>query len=155
MDHLERRHCIVLQGTIARVFPLFTPIGETYWVDDCAPEFLHPGSGDTVEGMVFRTTHGAEATLWACVDWDPSRYRVRYARVTPSSRFGFVEVACRPAPHDRTEAAISYTFTALTSEGRTYLASLTASVFEEMIEDWRMRIDRWLAQSPAPTPARS
>ncbi|TIP26593.1 MAG: hypothetical protein E5X67_19455 [Mesorhizobium sp.] len=33
-NHLERSHSIVLSGPVDRVFPLFTPIGETLWVDD-------------------------------------------------------------------------------------------------------------------------
>jgi hypothetical protein len=69
--HLERRHSIVLAGPINRVFPLFTPVGETLWVDDWNPDFLHPVNGETCEGMVFRTHHGDELTLWTCVDWSP------------------------------------------------------------------------------------
>jgi hypothetical protein len=83
MDHVERRHSIVLSGSIDRVFHLFTPAGEKLWVEGWDPEFLHPTSGETCDGMVFRTSHGGEITLWACIDWSPSAYRVRYARVTP------------------------------------------------------------------------
>ncbi|MER8800739.1 hypothetical protein NKJ81_03885 [Mesorhizobium sp. M0018] len=32
-SHLARSHSIVLSGPIDGVFPLFTPIGETLWVD--------------------------------------------------------------------------------------------------------------------------
>ncbi|RWA97127.1 hypothetical protein [Mesorhizobium sp.] len=70
-NHLERSHSIVLSGPIDRVFPLFTPTGETLWVDGWDPEFLHPQDGETRQGMVFRTAHGDETTLWACTDWDP------------------------------------------------------------------------------------
>jgi hypothetical protein len=33
MDHVERRHSIVLSGSIDCVFPLFTPAGEKLWVE--------------------------------------------------------------------------------------------------------------------------
>jgi hypothetical protein len=144
-DHLERRHSIILSGPIDQVFPLFTPAGETTWMDDWNPEFLYPTGGETREGMVFRTGHGDDVTLWACIDWNPSAHRVRYARVTPASRFALVEVICAEAPDRRTEASVAYSFTALSPSGRSFLAELTESAFARMIEDWRTRIDRWLA----------
>lgn len=143
-NHLERSHSIVVSGPVDRVFPLFTPIGETLWVDDWNPEFLHPQNGETHLGMVFRTAHGDETTLWACTDWDPVAHRIRYVRVTPDSRFGFVEVACRPAADGGTEVSIAYTFTALSTAGRSYLSELTEDAFAQMIEGWKLRIDAWL-----------
>ena len=147
MDHLKRRHSITLDGPIDRVFPLFTPIGETRWVDGWNPEFLHPKNGETSEGMVFRTGAGDEETLWACVEWNPDACRARYARVTPSSRFGFVEVTCRAVSARETQASVAYTFTALTEQGRSDLAGMTETAFTGMIEDWRLRINRWLLQA--------
>ena len=146
-DHIERRHSIVLAGPIERVFPLFTPAGEKSWIEGWDPEFLYPANGETCDGMVFRTGHGDEATLWACIDWTPTAHRVRYVRVTPMSRFGFVEVACREIPSGRTEASVAYTFTALSPSGRRYLGDLTEAAFVRMIEEWRTAIDRWLLDS--------
>jgi hypothetical protein len=105
---------------------------------------LYPANEETCEGMIFRTGHGDEVTLWACIDWTPAAHRVRYVRVTPMSRFGFVEVACREVPDGRTEAAVAYTFTALGSGGQSYLRDLTDEAFARMIEEWRTAIDRWL-----------
>lgn len=147
MKHLERRHDIVLDGPIERVFPLFTPIGETLWVNGWNPEFLHPVSGETCEGTVFRTRHGEEETLWACVDWEPAIHRARYARVTPASRFGFVEVSCREAGPGRTAASITYKFTALTPDGQSYLAGLTEDAFAGMIDGWQRSINAWLHEA--------
>ncbi|MGX7873276.1 hypothetical protein ACVDG5_011205 [Mesorhizobium sp. ORM6] len=143
-NHLERRHGIDLAGPVERVFPLFTPIGETLWVAGWEPEFLHPRDGETQEGMVFRTGHGDETTLWACTDWQPTQYRVRYARVTPGSRFGFVEVTCRDAGGESTRASIAYAFTALGERGRSYLAKLTEDAFTDMIETWKVSINACL-----------
>ncbi|TIO11142.1 hypothetical protein [Mesorhizobium sp.] len=150
-SHIERSHAIVLSGPVDRVFALFTPIGETLWVDGWNPEFLHPQDGETRQGMVFRTAHGDETTLWACTDWDPLAHRVRYVRVTPDSRFGFVEVACRPTAEGRTEASIAYTFTALSTAGRSYLSELTEDAFARMIEGWKVGIDTWLRTSAGPS----
>ena len=147
MKHLERRHDIVLDGSLDRVFPLFTPIGETLWVDGWQPEFLHPEDGETSKGMVFRTRHGEEETLWTCVDWDPAGHRVRYVRVTPVSRFGFVEVTCREAGPGCTQASVAYTFTALTPVGQSYLSDLTEDAFAGMIDGWQTSINAWLRET--------
>lgn len=144
MIHLERRHGIVLEGSADQIFALFTPHGEKLWVDGWNPEFLHPADGETCEGMVFRTRHGEEETLWACVDWAPAAHRVRYARVTPASRFGFVEVICRATAANRTEATVAYAFTALTPGGESYLSDLTEAAFAQMIEEWKKRLNQWL-----------
>ncbi len=144
MAHIDRHHRITLAGPIDQIFPLFTPKGETRWVEGWEPQFLHPENGDTQQDMVFRTVAEAEETLWACIDWNPSRYRVRYVRVTPGSRFGFVGVACHAVSPEATEVAVNYQFTALTTAGQSYLANLTADAFAVMIDGWQQRITRYL-----------
>lgn len=149
MLHREHRHRIVLDAPVARIFPLFTPRGELGWVPGWDPEFLHPQSGETAEGMVFRTRIGGEDTLWACVLWDEAAHRVRYVRVTPASRFVFVEVACRALAPEQAEVWVGYTLTALTPAGEATLADLTPEAFAQMIDGWRARITEMLARESA------
>lgn len=144
MGHIERRHSITLTACVERVFPLFTPLGETLWVEGWNPQFIHPENGETKQGMVFRTGSDEEETLWSCIEWNPAAHHVRYVRVTPRSRFGFVDVKCRDAGSAQTEAFIAYTFTALTDAGRSYLGDLSESAFRQMIEDWKVKINNWL-----------
>jgi hypothetical protein len=149
MTHIEREHSITLAAPIDRVFPLFTPLGETRWVPGWAPDFLHPASGETCEGMVFRTAHGAEETLWSCIHWTPDDYRVRYVRVTPGVRFGFVSVAGRALEAGQAEINVGYTFTALGAEGEAMLAALTQEAFAAMIDGWQIALNRLLAEGLA------
>ncbi|WP_431858909.1 hypothetical protein [Azospirillum sp.] len=142
--HIERCHAIVVEAPVHRVFPLLTPLGERRWVAEWEPEFLHPASGDTQEGMIFRTNHGGETTLWSCVRWEPERHRVRYARVTPESRFGFVDVACDAIGQDHTRATIAYAYTALSDEGAATLDALTDDAFRVMIEGWKPLLEACL-----------
>ncbi|MDA9432089.1 hypothetical protein XH88_09915 [Bradyrhizobium sp. CCBAU 51627] len=143
MNRIERHHNITVARPIDQVFPLFTPEGEILWVPGWNPDFIHPESGETCEGMVFRTGRDQDETLWSCIEWKPSDHRVRYARVTPSSRFGFVEVSCKQAGLALTDVSVSYTFTALTEQGKIDLANLTDDAFSQMIETWRVQIERW------------
>ncbi len=135
--HIERRHTITLPLDTAAAFALFTSKGEIAWVDDWRPEFLYPPDGEPREGMVFRTSHGGETTLWACVAWEPEAHHMRYARVTPESRFGFVDVVCRALAPDMTAVTVGYDFTALSPAGQAYLDRLTEAAFAAMIDAWR------------------
>jgi hypothetical protein len=90
--------------------------------------------------MVFRTFHDDETTLWGCVLFRPEAHRVRYARVTPTSRFGFVDIACRRIAPERTEVAVGYDYTALTAAGEAFLADFDAARFAAMIDGWRDEI---------------
>ena len=142
--HLELRRSITLKGAAGKVFSLFTPAGETLWVEGWVPEYLHPPHGITQKGMIFRTSHGDEVTLWACTEWDPDALHVTYARVTPTSRFGFVDVSCRPLDDRTTEAVIVYSFTALNEAGESFLAHMTPSAYDALMDDWQSAINRYL-----------
>lgn len=144
--HIRRAHSIVLNALPETIFPLFTPAGEKLWVNDWNPEFFHPSSGETQEGMVFTTDHNSEKTLWSLVEFDPARYFMRYARVTPESRFGFVEVFCEPIDSARTRATVTYIFTALTEAGNSYITEFTAERYRQMINSWQTEINAYLAR---------
>lgn len=151
-SHVERRHRIELGLPVEVAFPLFTPKGEEAWAPGWAPDYLHPADGTTREGMVFRTFHDDETTLWGCVLYRPQEHRVRYARVTPTSRFGFVDIVCRALAADRTEVEVGYAHTALTAEGERFIAELSEARFAAMIEGWRSEIAAAVAMGRSDQP---
>lgn len=144
---VERTHTIVIEAPIERVFPLFTPLGETLWAPGWQPEFLHPADGVTARFMVFRTGQGIGETLWACADWQPDDHFVRYVRVTPASRFGFVEVKARARSDAATEVSVTYRYVALTEAGEAELAAFTEDAFRAMIDGWQAAASAWLAHN--------
>ena len=147
MRHLERTHTIYFEVPVARAFPLFTPLGEALWIDGWHPQFLHPADGTTCENMVFRTGTGDQETLWTCSEWNPS-YLVRYVRVTPSARFGFVEVRGHALSPHRSQFQITNRYVALNEAGQAELASLTEPAFARMIDGWQTLIGTWLRDNP-------
>lgn len=143
--HVTRSHAIELDAPPAEVFPLFTPAGEKLWIREWDPHYLHPASGETRQGMVFATGAGDDKTFWGLVDYDPLGHRARYARVTPASRFGFVEVACT-AQGAGTRVEVTYTFTALTDAGNAFLEQFSEAAFRGMIDGWKALLDDWLGK---------
>jgi hypothetical protein len=143
-DHIVRTHAIEIPLGITETFALFTPRGEMLWIEDWKPDFIYPADGTTCETMVFRTGFGAEETWWSCTEWAPEKFRVRYARVTPASRFAHVRVACAPLTTGRTKVDVRYTLTALNDLGRKKLEEMSPVSFANTIEHWKTLIERAL-----------
>lgn len=143
--HIRREHTITVDAPADRVFSLLTPRGEELWVPGWKPVYLHPLSGEMTLGMIFTTGSGGDATYWSVVTCDPTRYVSRYARITPASRFGFVDVSCKSAGPTRTDVTVAYTYTALTEAGNAFIDAFTDASYREMIEEWRTLMGAWLA----------
>lgn len=147
MKRITREHAIKIPLPVEVAFPLFTPRGEMDWIADWQPAFIHPPDGRTEEGMVFTTGCGAEETFWSCIEWAPEIYRVRYARVTPASRFAHVAVRCIATSSNSTRIEVRYEMTALNAAGEVKLAQTTPEAFKAMIEGWKTLIERHIAKN--------
>jgi hypothetical protein len=145
--HVRREHTITVDAPVDRVFPLLTPAGEELWVSGWKPVYLHPTTGEMTLGMVFTTGAGNDTTYWSVVHYDPVAHVARYARVTPVSRFGFVDVACTPAAAARTRVTVAYTYTALTEAGNAFIDAFTETSYRQMIEEWRTLMGVYLART--------
>jgi hypothetical protein len=114
------------------------------WVPDFDPEYLHPLSGDQGPGAIFTTRHGGEDTLWMVARFSPQEGVAEYARVTPGSRRGIVQVALAAVDADTTEATVTYDLTSSSDHGAGVLAAITEEAYGEMLADWERRIARAL-----------
>ncbi|HEV2269234.1 MAG TPA: SRPBCC family protein [Steroidobacteraceae bacterium] len=136
-----------LDAPVARVFPLFTALGEKAWAEGWEPELL---SGREERGSVFRTVHGAREAIWIVVDYRPAQGRVSYARLVQGSNMGLVDVRCS-AVAGGTEVSVRYTLTAVSSQGQAFVSEfLDPAHYSRMIEEWRTAISKVLAAPPRP-----
>lgn len=135
-----------LDAPVARVFPLFTALGEKAWAQGWEPELL---SGREERGSVFRTVHGGRETTWIVADYQPSEGRVSYARLAQGSNMGLVDVRCSTAAGGGTEVSVRYTLTGLNSQGQAFVTEFLDPVhYSRMIEEWRTAISKALAGGP-------
>ena len=146
--HVRRSHTIRVDAPVDDVFALLTPAGEELWVEGWKPVYLHPRSGETQAGMVFTTGVGEDFTCWLLADYDAAKHTECYARVTPASRFGIVEVACDAEGARGTAVTVAYTYTALTEAGNAFIDAFTDERYREMIEEWRRLMSVHLARRP-------
>jgi hypothetical protein len=137
--HIELSGRVGVAAPPADAFRFFTPKGERLWVPDWEPEYLHPPDGALAEGLVFRTRHGGELTLWLVSRCDRGAGAIEYVRVTPESRIGMVSVQLSQAGRAATEATIAYRLTSLSPAGDRTLETF-AREFSGMLADWETRI---------------
>jgi hypothetical protein len=132
-----------IDAPLARVFPLFTALGEKAWVPGWEPVIL---SGREQRGSVFRTVHGGRETTWIVVDYRPAEGRASYARLAHGSNMGLVDVHCSVAPDGGTEVSVRYTLTGINAEGQAFVTEfLQPEQYTRMIEEWRTSISAALA----------
>ena len=130
-----------LDAPLARVFPLFTALGEKAWAEGWEPELL---SGREERGSVFRTSHQGRQTTWIVVDYRPAEGRVSYARLAQDSNMGLVDVQCS-AVSGGTEVSVRYTLTGVNPQGQAFVAQfLDPGHYDHMIEEWRTAISKAL-----------
>lgn len=124
-----------LDAPVAKVFPLFTALGEKAWAEGWEPVLL---SGREERGSVFRTVHGDRETTWIVVDYQPSKGQVSYARLAHGSNMGLVDVRCTATAGGSTEVSVRYTLTGLDSQGKAFVKEfLDPAHYAAMIEEWR------------------
>jgi len=132
-----------LDAPLARVFPLFTALGERAWAQGWEPELL---SGREQRGSVFRTVHDGRETIWIVVDYRPAQGHVSYARLAQGSNIGLVDVQCSAASNGSTEVSVRYTLTGLNAQGEAFVRRfLDPEQYGRMIEEWRESISAALA----------
>lgn len=141
----SRMRTFHLDAPLARVFPLFTALGEKAWAAGWEPEML---SGRQARGSAFRTVHGDRETTWVVVDYQPGKGRVSYARLARDSNIGLVDVKCSAAPGGGTDVSVRYTLTGLNAHGQAFVRRfLDPDHYGRMIQEWRTSITAALARS--------
>ena len=126
-------------------FDLFTAVGECRWVPGWNPRFF--GSAEPQEvGLVFETGEAEQATIWVVLESDRERGRLKYARVTPGSRAGTVEVHLSTSG-SKTLVEVTYDLTALAARTND-LDQYAPALFSAMMEEWRSLTTAYLASAP-------
>lgn len=144
---LSQTRSFRLYAPCARVFALFTPLGERAWAPGWDPEIL---SGREERGSVFRThAHDAE-TLWIVTDYQPDRGRVSYARLKAGSNFGLVDVACRDTG-TASEIEVRYTLTGVSPAGEAFVREfLTDDHYDAFMREWQRALTAVLSAPSEP-----
>lgn len=141
-----RTGTIHLNGPIAKVFPLFEPIGEKAWIPGWEPQVVYPASGAAQNGTVFLTydDHGRNETYWTIIEYDTQRHRISYINVIPNYQVRRITLECREVAPDKTDAMVSYSYTGITSHGNDDVAKQTEESYTAKMQHWTHAINHYL-----------
>jgi len=146
MTETERRGSLRVTLPKDKALPLFTAKGETLWVPDWKPVYVHPTNGEPVEGGIWLTKDGAVEVIWRVQRYDPTAGIAEYLRVVPGNRVALVRVECtQSGPH--THVSVSYRITPISPSGDAWLAEMTESAFAEMMREWEQLIAKHLGSA--------
>jgi hypothetical protein len=139
-----------LAAAPARVFPLLCPVREAEWVAGWDPELVVSASGVAEPDCVFTTRDDAgREAVWTVTRHEPDRHRLELLKVVPGLVVTKVEIALAPDRDGDTEATVTYTHTALSAEGRHFVAATTAEVYAAFMAEWEAELNRYLGAAPS------
>jgi hypothetical protein len=136
---------LLLHGTLDTVFPLFGPIREKEWAADWNPVLVYSESplGDQ-SGTIFTVSHGPEhKAVWYVNQFDAAHWVVEYLCVMPHDVMKVIQIHCEPTPEHQTRAFVTYTYTALGSDGDSVIARLPQH-HPAMVAEWEAMINSCL-----------
>ena len=143
-DHVRATRSVevTVNGPVDKVFSLFTPEGETYWIPTWKYTPVYPASGETVRDMVFRTD---EQTLWTLAVYEPSQRSV-YVHSSPEVLVR-IEVNCRAVDASHTAAKVTWVLTALTKQAQTIIEDRhSEAVYANRTKDWKEWLNAYAAK---------
>ncbi|MBV9107915.1 MAG: SRPBCC family protein [Gemmatimonadetes bacterium] len=138
--HVTRSATIHLHGTVAQVFPMFEPVGETRWAAGWSPRFLWPADGAAGVGTTFTTDEHGRESYWTIAEYEPD-HRIVYSHLVPGSRSGRIEVRCAPSADGGTDATVRYDLTALGPPEHDRLLRMTDDDFARWLGEWETAIN--------------
>jgi hypothetical protein len=141
-EHAVRSASFDLALPRDQAFELFTPEGEKAWAEGWDPEYLYPVDGQAGMGMVFRTQHGGEETVWTMTRYEPESGAVSYLRCTHGSRIAGVEVLCAAIAPLRTQVTVTYSVTGLSDTGNDWIRAMDRQRYKAFIGEWEAAISR-------------
>jgi hypothetical protein len=128
---------LTINGPVEKVFPLFTPDGETQWIPTWKWSPIYPVGKETVRDMVFRTD---EDTLWTLAVYEPPRRSV-YVH-TSRDVLARIEVECSAIDTNHTSMKITWVMTGITPHGQQVLQHHeTEENFAKRKENWKKWLD--------------
>ena len=142
---ITQHYVQMLHASAARTFPLLCPVREVEWVPHWDPLLVLTTTGVVEDGCIFVTAdHGREST-WVVVQHRPDTGIVEMVKVTPGYLATRLFIALRDVPSGGCEASVTYTHTALGTDGARFIAEQTPEAYERFMREWEQQLNDYLA----------
>jgi hypothetical protein len=124
----------------AKLFPLFSPEGEKYWMPDWDYENVM-GTTELSEDYVFLTKthdHGTKDAIWIVKRYNPEEYFVEYYKIEPEEKIGVVTVECKELEPGRTQVQVTYKYMAFSASGENFVSEFDENTYDAFINEWQI-----------------
>ena len=147
MKTVEYTSTFQIGQPILKLFPLFSPEGEKYWVPGWSYENVM-GTTELSEDYIFLTKshdHGSADAIWLVKRFDPDAHVVEFYRVEPGEKVGVVKVKCVEVEPDKTEVEVSYKYSPLSEKCEHFVSGFTQADYDEFIGEWKELLLKYFA----------
>lgn len=135
----------VNNATPDKIFPLLCPEREKEWLDGWDYKMVYSQSGFIEQDCVFTTVHRSEVeTVWQVTQYDPEKFEIEFLRVTPNENVVKINVKLTAENGDKTNAHISYQYTALNEQQNEFIKYKLEDNFSESMLWWETAINHFL-----------
>lgn len=133
---------ITLEGSVAKVTPLFGPVREQEWAPDWTPHFIHPAQAGQEEGVVFTTASAnGQVRLWLLTTYNVEHGQVEYVVITPGFTANQIKIQITPDGEKQSKATITYRHSALAPAGNDDVRKLSPDWAAHQRVHWESAIN--------------
>jgi len=147
---ITRNYVQRIQAAPSVVHALICPVREAEWLDGWDYRLIFSHSGLAEKGCVFTSrSPGEKDTIWLITRRDDAACETHFARITPDSRVAEVTVRIDDGGEQTCHVNISYTITALTEAGNTFIDNFTEENFVNDMKFWEATMNHYLKTGKA------
>jgi hypothetical protein len=140
----EHTYTQLINASPEIVFPLLCPVREVEWAKGWMPRLVISETGAAEEGCIFTTREaGAEAT-WIITHHDHAEGTIGFVKVLPEAVVTEIRIRLKDSGARRTEAIVTYRYTAISEEGQAYVSERTPEWYERFMRDWESELNAYL-----------
>ena len=145
-----RSYIQTINAEPATVHSLICPVREAEWLDGWDYDLIFSNSGLAEPGCVFTTSSAGEKdTIWLITRRDDQHCETEFARITPESRAAHLTISIQDGGKHTSRVHITYTITALTEAGNTFIENFTRENFENDMKFWEATMNHYLETGKA------
>jgi hypothetical protein len=142
-SRIVRTYTQKINGTPAQVFPLLCPVRETDWIEGWNAEIVYSNSGYAEQDCIFITDIGGKKTVWIINRYEPENNFVEMIRFT--EELLVVKLAIKlTGTNAGTDADITFTYNAVSAEGKKELEKFTEEFYTKFMQDWEENMNYYL-----------
>lgn len=146
---VTRQYVQTIEAQPSVVHALICPVKEAEWLDGWDYDLIYSQSGVAEYGCVFTSQSAGEQTIWTITKRDDVTCETEFVRVTPGSRVALVAIRIAEGGNQTSRVHISYTITALTAAGNTFVDNFSEENFDKDMQFWEATLNHYLKTGTA------